>query len=52
MAMGIGNVPGGGGSGGGGVPLDDDSIVTFSLGCDAGGVYIVTPNETAQGGGE
>lgn len=38
--------------GGGGVPIDDDSTVAFSFGCDARGVYIVTPDETAQGGAD
>lgn len=37
---------------GGGIPLDKDSDVMFSLGCDAGGVYLVTPDETVQGGAE
>lgn len=28
-----------------GVPLDENSTIEFALGCDAGGVYIVTPDE-------
>lgn len=51
MAMGPVNVPSGG-SADGSVPLDDGSTVTFSFGCDAGGMYIITPDETNQGGSE
>lgn len=35
----------------GGVPIDADSTVTFSLGCDANGVYMVIP-DTEEGGAE
>ncbi len=35
----------------GGVPIDADSTVAFSLGCDANGVYMVIP-DTEEGGAE
>lgn len=35
----------------GGVPIDSGSTITFSLGCDANGVYMVTPDETPVEGG-
>lgn len=34
----------------GGVPLDTNSAVAFSLGCDNNGVYMVTPDENEEEG--
>ena len=31
-----------------GVPVDTESAVSFSFGCDASGVYIVTPDEEEE----
>ena len=36
------------GASGGGVPIDTESAVSFSFGCDASGVYIVTPDEDEE----